>query len=310
MKIKTALKVAAATVLAGLTYNCTAYEVDEREQVVVTQFGKVQRTVSEPGFHVKLPWPIEAVNVYDKQLLRYEDDANRVPTKDKKLVVIDAVAYWQIDDPVKFRENLRTVNGAQSQMDNIIYSEARESISAYNMHEAIRSTNRTIISAEGGNLEGIALEQVTFGRAKQMAVVTEQSNAEMLPYGVQIMDVRFKRADLPQEVEQSVFERMESERKRISEKICSEGRAEALNIDGSREQRLAEVNSDAYKKAQTIHGEADAEALKIQAEAYEKGAKFFGYQRTLQAYENSFGPNSNLVLTTKNSKFLGFLKGN
>ena len=233
----------------------------ETDQVVLTKFGETVRIVAEPGLHFKIPF-IYKVNRFEKRLLDYESSPTEIITQDKKTLIVDNYAKWRIDNPLKFMQALGNELGAQSRLDDIIYSELRTELGKHKFHDII-STNRSAI----------------------MEKVTLESNKKAMEYGMQVLDVRIKRADLPQENERAVFARMEAERKRIANQYRSEGEEEALKIRAETDKQAVIIMAEAEKKSQQIRGEGDAEATKIYALAYTKNVRFYSMVRKLEAYE-------------------------
>jgi membrane protease subunit HflC len=241
------------------------FTVDETEQAIVTQLGKFVRDVNEPGLHFKIPL-IQAVHKFEARVLEYDAAAAKIITDDKKHLVIDNYARWKIIDPLKFYQTVGNEFGAQSRLDDIVFSEMREELARHTLTEIV-SVNR---------------EQL-------MKKVAEQCNKKAADYGIQVIDVRIKRADLPQEVTYSVFDRMKAERQRIAKKYRSEGEEEAVKVRAQTDKDKTILLADSYMEAEKTKGEGDAEALRIYAEAYEKDTEFYSFVRTLEAYEKSLG---------------------
>lgn len=265
--------------------NLVLFTVSEVEQVIVTQFGQWRRTITEPGLYWKLPDPIQKTTYFDKWLLDYDSTPDPIYTKDKKILILDNYARWRIVDPLKFMQALRTVQEAISRLDDIVYSELRKELGQHDLLEVV-ATNRQEI----------------------MQVVTQRSNQAAQAYGIEVLDVRVKRADLPPENEAAVFQRMRAERDREAKGYRSEGEEQALEIRANTDLEAAQIRAAAYEEAQGIRGEGDAEALKIYAAAYQNAADFYQFSRTLEAYEKALDEKTVLVQSL-DTDFFKYLQG-
>ena len=268
-----------AAVLATLLFTFT---VDETEQVVVTQLGKFVREVKQPGLHFKIPL-IQKVRRFEARVLEYDAEAKPIITQDKKHLDIDNYARWKIIDPLKFYQTVANEPGAQERLDDIVFSELREELARHTLSEIV-SVNRKQI----------------------MDKVAEQCNQKAGDYGIQVIDVRIKRADLPQEVRQSVYDRMKAERERIAKKYRSEGAEEAVKITAETDKNKTILLADSYMEAEKTKGEGDAEAVKIYAQAYEKDLEFYSFVRTLEAYVKSLGKGTTIILPADSEFFQYF----
>ncbi|MBM3327956.1 MAG: protease modulator HflC [Calditrichaeota bacterium] len=262
----------------------TAYQVDEIDQAIVLQLGKPVRVVIEPGLHFKLPWPIQSVIFLDKRLLDYDSNPTEILTRDKKNLVLDNYAKWRIIDPLKFYVSVRDENGAQARLDDIIYSELRVELGKHDLDEV-----------------------VTKNREDLMANVTTTTNEAAKAYGIEVVDVRIKRADLPAENERSVYERMRAERKRIANQYRSEGEEEALKIRAAADSMKVTIMANAYKEAQTIRGQAEGKAIDIYAKAVGKDPDFYDFLRSMEAYRKIIDTSTVLVLPPE-TEWLKWLK--
>ena len=260
----------------------SVFTVDETEQAIVTQLGKFVREVKQPGLHFKIPL-IQKEHKFEARVMEYDAAAAKIITDDKKHLVIDNYAQWKIIDPLKFYQTVQNEFGAQSRLDDIVFSEMREELARHTLTEIV-SVNR---------------EQI-------MNKVAEQCNQKAGDYGIQVIDVRIKRADLPQEVMQSVFDRMKAERQRIAKKYRSEGEEEAVKIRAETDKNKTILLADSYMQAEKTKGEGDAEAVKIYAQAYEKDPEFYSFVRTLEAYGKSLGEGTTIVLPG-DSEFFKYL---
>jgi modulator of FtsH protease HflC len=259
------------------------FVVDLTQSAIVVQLGKPVRTILEPGLKFKLPF-IEDVQYLDKRLLDYDSLAQDVITQDKKTILIDNFAKWRIIDPLKVYQNFRTVEGARRRLDDIIYSELRVELGRHDLSEMVSKTRSDI-----------------------MATVTARSNEKAKAYGVEILDVRIKRADLPEQNEKAVFARMQAEREREAKQYRAEGAEEAQKIRSEAEKEREVILAEAYKTSEELRGEGDAKAFHIYATAYRQDPKFFEFARSMEAYRKTLGAKTTLVMTP-DSEFFRFLK--
>ncbi|MEE9370323.1 MAG: protease modulator HflC [Sedimentisphaerales bacterium] len=264
-------------VLAG-----SVFTVDETEQGIVTQLGKYVRTVAEPGLHFKIPF-IQTVHRFEDRVLEYDAAAAPIITSDKKHLVIDNYARWKITDPLKLYQTVRDEAGAQARLDDIVFSEIREELARHTLTEVVL-VNREAI----------------------MEKVHEKCSIKAREYGIEVIDVRIKRADLPSEVAHSVYARMKAERQRIAKKYRSEGEEEAVKIRAITDKERAIMLAESYRQAEKLKGEGDAEAITIYAEAFEKDPEFYAFVRTLEAYEKSLTRNTTVILPS-DSEFFQYL---
>ena len=251
----------------------TIIVVDETEQIVILQFGKPVQTITDPGLNFKFPAPIQVSNSFDKRLLEYDVPPEEVLSRDKKSLIIDNYVRWRIVDPLLFLQTVRAIPTAKTRLDDIVYSELRQELGNHDMHEIITETRELI-----------------------MKKVTAASNEETSKYGIEVIDVRIRRVDLPRENEASIYARMEAERKRQANKFRSEGEEEAQKIRAATDRDKTVILAEAYKTAQQIRGEGEAEALDIYAESFSKDPDFYEFLRTLETYEKVIDNKTTLVL--------------
>ena len=251
----------------------TIIVVDETEQVVILQFGKPVRTIKEPGLNFKLPAPIQVLNSFEKRLLEYDVPPEEILSRDKKSLIIDNYVRWRIVDPLLFLQTVRAIPTAKTRLDDIVYSELRQELGNHDMHEIITEAREFI-----------------------MEKVTLASNEETSKYGIQVIDVRIRRVDLPRENEASIYARMEAERKRQANKFRSEGEEEAQKIRAATDRDKTVLLAEAYKTSQQIRGEGEAEALDIYAVSFSKDPEFYEFIRTLETYEKVIDKKTTLVL--------------
>ena len=247
--------------------------VDETEQIVILQFGKPIQTITDPGLNFKFPAPIQVSNSFDKRLLEYDVPPEEILSRDKKSLIIDNYVRWRIVDPLLFLQTVRAIPTAKTRLDDIVYSELRQELGNHDMAEIITETRELI-----------------------MEKVTIASNEETSKYGIEVIDVRIRRVDLPQENEASIYARMEAERKRQANKFRSEGEEEAQKIRAATDRDKTVILAEAYKTAEQIRGEGEAEALDIYATSFSKDPDFYEFLRTLETYEKVIDKKTTLVL--------------
>ncbi len=269
--------------LAGVGYGLACFQVTEWQQAVVLQFGKPIRTVSEPGIYFKTPL-VQNVMFFEKRLLEYDATSKELITQDKQQLVVDNYSRWRIIDPLKFYQTVGTLSGAQSRLDDIIYSNLREAIG--------RSTLRDVVSGD---------------RKALMDGVTKSSDERAAAYGVRVVDVRIKRTDLPAKNEQNVFSRMRTERERQAKKFRAEGEEESRKIRSQAEKDREVILAEAKREAAIIRGDADGQATTIYAKAYGRDPDFYEFMRTLEAYKVTLPGRTKLLLSPK-GEFLRILE--
>lgn len=289
-----------------------AYTVDETEQVVVTQFGRViGEPITSPGLYFKLPF-IQSTNYFSKNLLDWDGDPGQIPTLEKTYIWVDTFARWKIVDPVKFFQTVNNAVAALGRLDDIIDPAVRNFITSYRLIETVRTSNRELDTFEIG-LEDIQKGQkatytITTGREKITQGILEQARPKLAGFGIELVDVKIKRINYVEQVRKSVYGRMIAERKQIAEKFRSEGLGESRKILGEKERDLKVITSEAYRLAQEIKGIADATVTKLYAAAYGADPEFYSFTKTLDIYQTALDDSSTLVLST-DSVFLKYLKG-
>lgn len=312
MKLKILVPIIALIILLVPIAFSMFYVVNEAEQVVITEFG---RPVGEPivnaGLKIKTPF-IQQIHRFEKRVLEWDGAATQIPTKDKKFIWLDTTARWRIKDALKFYQALGTEILAQSRLDDIIDSAARDLVTAQLLIEVVRDTNRVLtldietLEEDEGQL-GEPLEEIQKGREKITQEIREKVQKTVPQFGIELVDVQVKRINYVDEVREKVFTRMISERQRISEKYKSEGEGEAAKISGEKQKELERIQSEAYKETEQIKGDADAQAIQIYAEAHGKDPEFFAFLQTLETYRKSTNPSTKLILTT-DSELYKYLK--
>ncbi len=304
------------------------YSVDETEQVVVTQFGKPARApIQSPGLYFKVPF-IQAIRRFEKRILEWDGQPGQVPTLDKRFIVLDTTARWRIADPLRFLQSVGDERSAQSRLDDLINSAARDVVSNHLLIQIVRTFDRELPSDEPdeGNEDqraaaGSGMRADTtisptaqdvppeerLGRDKLTELMVKRAKENFPSLGIELIDVRIKSINYVREVEQRVYERMISERKRIAARFRSVGDGTSAKIRGEKERELDRLRSEAYRQAQDIMGKADAEAAALYAEAYGRDPEFYAFYQTLETYKQTFQKNASLLLTT-GSDFYRYLK--
>jgi membrane protease subunit HflC len=287
----------------------TFYIVDERMQVIITQFGQpIGEPKNTPGLKMKVPF-IQKAHFFEKRFLEWDGDRNQLPTKDKRFIFVDTYARWHITDPLRFFQRLRDERGAQSRLDDILDGETRNTIAKHNLIEVVRSSNREFALAEDLQDERTDedFEEIRFGRGVLAAEVLKAASARTTDLGIEILDFRFKRINYVPEVREEVYARMTSERQRIAAQFRSEGLGEAARINGEKDRELKLIGSEAYREAQEIKGRADAEAADIYAKAYNRDAEFYRFYKTMQVLKETMDDQTILLLGT-DGEFLRYLE--
>lgn len=325
MKYKSiAVLIVAAAIFLGVT---SAYVVDETEQVVITQFGRlVGEPKQEPGLYFRVPF-IQNLNYFPKNLQHWDGDPGQIPTLEKTYLWVDTFARWRITDPVAFFETVNNMVSARARLDDIIGPAVRNFITSYRLIETVRSTDRELDLEEIGledlnpeligdtlaeddmeNLPSVpSTYEIVMGREQITQGILRAAQPRLDVFGIELVDVKIKRVNYVEQVRESVYNRMIAERRQIAEKFRSEGRGEARKIFGDKERDLKEITSAAYRTAQEIMGRADAEATRLYAEAYGRDPEFYSFIKTLEVYNTALDGNTSVVLST-DSEFLKYLK--
>ncbi len=265
-------------ILIGL--NSSFFVVSEWEQALVIELGKPKDSISEAGLYLKKPF-IQSVLMFEKRLLEYDADPRELLTKDKQQVLVDNYSRWKIVDPLLFYQSVRTVNGGNSRLDDIIYSDLRELLGQHSLKDLIS------------------------GMRSELTDTIQTNSAEKAKaYGIEIVDVRIKRADLPEKNEQNIFARMRTERQRMAKKFRAEGEEEARKIRSQAEKQARIIRAEAKQKAEIVRGQGDGESTRIYARAYNQDPGFYRFVRQLEAYRTVFKDGDTTVVLSPDSEFL------
>ncbi|HIJ90610.1 MAG: protease modulator HflC [Desulfobulbaceae bacterium] len=295
----------AVVVAAGVALFNAFFVLPEGQQVVITQFGRpVGKPITEAGLKFKIPF-IQDVTFFDKRILIWDGDPNQVPTNDKTFVYLDVTARWRISDALVFLQAVNNEQRAQTILDDIIDGTVRDLVNKNDLVEIIRSSDW---DPEGMGFGPAGEEdQIRYGRDKITALIHANASMVTPKYGIELVDVMFKRVNYIDTVQQRVYERMISERKRIAAEKRSTGEGLKSEILGKLERELREVSSLAVRETQKIKGKADGEASRIYAEAYNQDPEFYAFSKSMDAYRLTMGENTRLVVSP-DSPFYRYLK--
>ena len=284
------------------------YTVHETDTVILTQFGRpVGDPITEPGLHFKTPF-IQDVHRLEKRVLEWDGRPVEMPTKSKTYIIVDTFARWRIGDPAKYFVSVNEERRAQSRLEDIIGSEVRSAVAAHELIEVVRS-DKSVVLPPAQAVEGTTMSTLQIakrGRLELEKDILAAAAPKLTELGIELLDVRIKRVNYRQDVVESIYRRMISERQQIAQLFRSEGEGEAARINGRRERELKRIDSEAYKRVQELRGEADAEATRIYADAYDKSPEareFYGFLKTLDTYRAILGDKTNVILSTDSELF-------
>ncbi|MCK5861776.1 MAG: protease modulator HflC, partial [Candidatus Hydrogenedentes bacterium] len=250
---------------------------------------------------------------FDKRLLSWDGDPNQIPTRGEQFISVDTTARWRIADPLIFMQRVRDERGAINRLNDILDSVVRDHISSSELAEIVRSHDWAVTEDDlkralaAKDEEEDLLQKVHIGREQLVASILETAQKQMHDYGIVLEDIRIKRIDYVQAVQERVFERMIAERQRIAEEFRSEGQGRAAQIEGQTARLLAEITSEAERKAEIIRGDADAEATRIYNGAFGADPEFYTFFRTLESYGESLGKDVTLIISS-DSEYFHFLR--
>ncbi|MDP2951916.1 MAG: protease modulator HflC [Chloroflexota bacterium] len=266
-------------IVALILLRQSLFTVDVTQQALVLQFGMHVMTVKEPGLHFKIPF-YQQVTRYEKRVLTTDVLPGEYLTLDKKRLVTDPVSRWRIEDPLQFFKTVTNEAGALARLQPIVLSELRDELAKHNFADIISAQREPIMEAVSGRVREKATE-----------------------FGIEVVDVTIKRADLPGEVQASVFARMKAERGRIALQYRAEGNELAAAVRATADKGATIISAEAYAQSQKLMGEGDAQATAIYAEAFEQDAEFYGFLRTLEAYKKFLAQQTTLVLSSDSELF-------
>jgi len=285
------------------------YTLDETEQAVITQFGRiVGEPIKEAGLHFKLPW--QSVNHFEKRILQWDGIPTQIPDLEKKNIIIDTFARWRINDPKQYLISLQgDERAAQARLDDVLEAATRDVVTGHSIIELIRNTNREMKVVDVGSLvrtDAPEDMQIKKGRDRLQQMILTNARESIPEIGIEIIDIRIKRINYVESVRTEIYRRMISERHRIAEKFRSEGAGAAREIDGKRRWTLDNILSGAKRKSLEITGKADGQAAKIYADAYNVDSEFYAFWKSLEAYKMTIDANAWMIFSTDSdfSKYL------
>ncbi len=298
------------TVLAAVLF-LSAYTVNQTEQIIITQFGRpIGNPITNPGLHFKMPF-VQQINRFDKRYLAWDGPMVEMSTKDKTYVQVDTFARWRITDPMRYYLRLRDERSAQSRLEDILGGETRTAIARHELIEVVR-TDKDRKPQQDDSLAGLGattlgqLRPIGFGRLKIEKGIIDAAAPKLAEFGIELLDVRFKRINYNHQVLERIYQRMISERLQIAQRFRSEGEGEAARITGNKERDINEIESTAYKRVQEIRGEADAKATEIYAKAYTQrpeATEFFKFMKSMETYRKVLNQDATIVLSTDSDLF-------
>ncbi|WP_129408589.1 protease modulator HflC [Marinitoga lauensis] len=268
-------------VIVILFITTSLFIVNQEQQAVVLRFGQIKKVVTEPGISFKTPF-IDNVVKFEKRLMLYDIEPERIITADKKTVIVDTYTIWRINDPKTFMESMRSVQLALTRIDDVVYSNVRDLVAKYTLDEVLSKK-----------------------REEMLNEITKRSGENLRQFGIDIVDVRVKRTDLPPDISKSVYNRMMAERYSIAAQIRAEGQRESEIIKAEADKKVKIILSEAQKNAEIIRGTADASVIAIYAEAYNQSPEFFELRRIADIYQQSF--KDGMVILSPDSPILKFL---
>jgi membrane protease subunit HflC len=299
------VRTALILIVIGLIFTAVNgfYILEEGRQAIITQFGRpVGQPITEAGLHFKLPF-VQEVTYFEKKILIWDGDPNQIPTNDKTFVYLDVTARWRIADALVFLQAVNNEARAQTILDDIIDGTVRDLVNKNDLVEIIRSSD---FSPETMTNSAVELERLQYGRDKISSMIHEAASKITPKYGIELVDVMFKRVNYIESVRLKVYDRMISERKRIAAEKRSLGEGQKAEIMGKVKREFQVVMSSANREAQEIKGKADAEAANIYAQAYSQDPEFYAFSKSLESYKMAMGKNTHLIISS-DSEFYKYL---
>ncbi|MDR3160516.1 MAG: protease modulator HflC [Spirochaetaceae bacterium] len=289
-----------AVILIGVAAAGPFYVIDEGEQAVIVQMGKLVNVITDAGLHIKVPFIDEVVR-YPKRIMAMDGEQKSMPTREKQYIWVDVTARWKISDPAKFYESIKTVDAAYAKLAEVIDSEVRTVVAENYLRESVRNSNIIMDRASspdalglGDNIDPELLqssiqpetnyEPISRGRRQLAEEILARSRRMVPEYGIELIDMVTRQIRYSDELTQSVYARMIKERNQIAQAFRSEGEGKKADWQGRMDRERRSVLSEAYEKAETIRGEGDAEAARIYAEAYGRDRSFFDFWRAVESY--------------------------
>lgn len=267
---------------AGAAVYASAFIVHQNEQALVLEFGKPKRVVTQPGLNWKLPL-VETVDIFDKRILDIDTQTQEVTASDQKRLIVDAFARYKIVDPLKFYQTLRYEGAVRSRLGPIVESALRRALGASTFQDVVRDKREALMKQIAANV-----------------------NEEGRDFGLEVVDVRIKRADLPEQNQKSVFDRMRAERQREAAEFRAQGTGEGNRIKATADREVTVIKAEATRKGEELRGQGEAERNRIFAEAFGKDPDFFTFYRSMQAYEAGMKPSDTRFLLRPDSEFFRY----
>lgn len=296
--------------LVLLTALNSVFVISQTEQALVTQFGEIKRVEDTPGLKLKKPF-IESVTYFDKRLLDFNAPPIEMITEDRERIVVDAYVKYRISDPRQFYKAVRTEEGLRSRFNNILISALRREIGGVSLRELLsgerQATMQSVRDEANRKASREAVVPPREGEATEEERAAERAAAAR-GFGIEVVDVRILRADLPTEISQSTFKRMQAELAEEAQKFRSQGEEEAIKIRSSADRERTEILAEAQRKAEIIRGEGDGLAAQTYASAFSRDPAFFDFYRSLQAYRETLGREDTTVILSPDSEFLRYLE--
>ena len=279
------------------------YILPEGRQAVITQFGApVGQPVTEAGLKMKMPF-LHRVRMFEKRILIWDGYPNEIPTNDKTFIYMDTTARWRIKDALHFLQAVGSEERAQTLLNDIINGAVRDMVNQNDLIEIIRSSDWNPEYVTGTSSGSDLTKPPQKGRDQISQMVLEQASKDALKYGIELIDVMFKRVNYIDSVRKRVYDRMISERKRIAAEKRSQGEGRKAEILGKVERELKEITSEAQRLATEIRGKADAEASRLYGETYSGNSEFYSFQKSLESYQSILGGNTSLILSPESDLF-------
>ena len=287
------------------------YIVNQTEQALITQFGEIKRVVDTPGLKLKKPF-IESVEFFDKRLLDFNAPPIEMITQDRERIVVDAYVKYRISDPKQFFKSVRTEEGLRSRFNNILISSLRQEIGGVTLRLLLSEKRQGTMQAVRDEANRKASREVVAPKSDATTPTEEEVAVERVAasrgFGIEVVDIRILRADLPPEISQSTFKRMQAELAEEAQKFRSQGEEESIKIRSSADRDRTELLAAAQRKSEILRGEGDGMAAKIYADAFNKDADFYDFYRSMQAYKVSLGKSDTTVILSPDSEFLHYLE--
>lgn len=308
----------ALLVALGFLIHFSSYTLSESQQAIILELGRIKgQTITSSGVHFKLPW-IQEVRYFDKRILQWDGDRGEIPTKDKKFIWVDTTARWRIGDAVTFYKVVKDIPHALQRMEPIVNGITKDTISNFNLIEAVRNSNHILddivknkeeaeklfaADSSDTSLDELSsgIEKIHTGREKISQLIAERARRELIQFGIELIDVQLRSIAYKEVVEQKVYNRMISERMKIASKIRSTGKGEEARILGQLDLTLKKIESEAYRKSQKLRGEAEAKAIRIYAEVLKNDPQYFEFVKTLETYKKTLGKKGQVILSTDNA---------